>query len=361
MLNFIIFTSILIVCYLTFFFKQSNKPPQYTLMDRGHTTILKAIAIIMVVWGHVGAMMGVPNIQFVGGVGVSLFLICSGYGLFSSYKSNVEKYGEFHGLKDYWKKKVIKVVIPYWVVEIFGLSLVGETDVSVVIKDLFFITPATSYGWYMQYLMICYILFWIVMIFKKIIFKNTFYYALVSCFLLWFIVESLLFADPNMPFLRARQMLAFPLGVLLSFYIKSITNFVSDKKHILLLILVSIIGVIVTGISQLDIVKTLPYLISNAVSLFTVLPIAIGIVVITIVVQFAFQNAFLYTIGAYSYEIYLIHAFSLETINKSTTSLLIFIFVTIILVITLARFQKAIDIFSGRKHGRFNSGYPYKK
>lgn len=35
----------------------------------------------MIVWAHFGAKVGIGGIQFIAGVGVCLFLICSGYGL----------------------------------------------------------------------------------------------------------------------------------------------------------------------------------------------------------------------------------------------------------------------------------------
>ncbi|AJI22863.1 acyltransferase [Priestia megaterium] len=368
MAKFTFFTLVLAFFYLGFFLKKNNRIQKYRLMDRNHTTVLKSLAILMVVWGHVGATLGVSNIQFIGGVGVSLFLICSGYGLFTSYKINKEKYGEADALKDYWKKKIIKVIIPYWIVELIGLGVTHKWDIGVVIKDLFFITPATPYGWYMQYLIICYILFWAVTKLKVyiLISKYNFHYYLIAGFLLWFVTESLFFANPDMPFLKARQMFSFPLGVLLSLYIDRIVEILSSKKVTVYFMLIGMFGLFVTVFSQLSLVKKLPYLISNTISLFTVLPIALSIIVITMAVPFIFQNQFLYQTGKYSYELYLIHAFSLDLIDKSIINLLEFILVTLILVIGLSKLQKIIKIkvtsnLDRRKYGRFNGGYPYKE
>lgn len=46
-------------------------------------------------------MLSVGGIQFIGGIGVALFLICSGYGLEVSYEKN--------GLKDFWMKRMLGV------------------------------------------------------------------------------------------------------------------------------------------------------------------------------------------------------------------------------------------------------------
>ncbi|NER42509.1 hypothetical protein G3M54_18170 [Bacillus megaterium NBRC 15308 = ATCC 14581] len=220
----------------------------------------------------------------------------------------------------------------------------------------------------MQYLIICYILFWAVTKLKVyiLISKYNFHYYLIAGFLLWFVTESLFFANPDMPFLKARQMFSFPLGVLLSLYIDRIVEILSSKKVTVYFMLIGMFGLFVTVFSQLSLVKKLPYLISNTISLFTVLPIALSIIVITMAVPFIFQNQFLYQTGKYSYELYLIHAFSLDLIDKSIINLLEFILVTLILVIGLSKLQKIIKIkvtsnLDRRKYGRFNGGYPYKE
>ncbi len=81
-------------------------------MDRSFTTVIKGFSILTVVWAHTGAKLGMGGIQFIAGIGVALFLICSGYGLEVSYHKN--------GLKHFWKKRFLKVCIPFWVVELMA-------------------------------------------------------------------------------------------------------------------------------------------------------------------------------------------------------------------------------------------------
>ena len=82
---FVLFTFLILVSYLLGFIK---KPEKYQWMDRNYTTAIKGFSILTVVWAHSGAMLSVGGIQFIAGIGVALFLMCSGYGLEISYEKN---------------------------------------------------------------------------------------------------------------------------------------------------------------------------------------------------------------------------------------------------------------------------------
>ncbi|WP_394223007.1 acyltransferase family protein [Priestia aryabhattai] len=346
---FVLFSMAFTIAYMVFEITSLKKVREYSFMDRSHTNIIRAIAILMVLWGHVGANLGVQNIQFIGGIGVTLFLFLSGYGLFSSYEKNVYRYGMKLDVKDYWKKKFTKIILPFWIVEILGLLLIGKFNFYTVIKDLLFLNPATSYGWYMQYLIICYIIFWLVIQVKELMHLRSIYvfYFLIGCFIIWFVIDSLFFANPDMPFLRARQMLAFPLGVGLSYYLRRIEKINYFLKNIKVQIAYSLLGIIlgmgITLVTQLGAIKSFPYLESNIISLFTVLPMGLSIIVITNLFQKAFKNSFLFLVGTVSYEIYLVHAFTLNIIDGTFIGLVIFSLATIASVSCLFFIQKVVN------------------
>lgn len=88
-------------------------------------------------------------------------------------------------------------------------------------------------------------------------------------------------------------------------------------------------------VTQLNVIKSQPYIISNALSLLTVLPLAIVILLIGILITRLFRNLFLYECGLVSYEIYLIHIYTLSVVSKSVLSLMFFIIITICLAILL--------------------------
>ena len=193
-------------------------------MDRNYTTAIKGFSILTVVWAHSGARLSVGGIQFIAGIGVALFLICSGYGLEISYEKN--------GLQGFWKKRLLGVCLPFWLVEVAGLLITGTFSVRTYLLDFFFLKPATGYGWFMGYIVICYLIFYAVKRFVPVKKRRA---VLVGAFVAWFVLESVFFANPDMPFLRTRQMLSFPCGVLLAKHKGKIEVALTKTKSVLIL------------------------------------------------------------------------------------------------------------------------------
>ena len=75
-------------------------------------------------------------------------------------------------------------------------------------------------------------------------------------------------------------------------------------------------------ITQLNAVKSLPYIVSNAMALLTCLPMAIGIMAFGKSFNGIFENKMLSVTGMISYEIYLVHTFTLGIIKLSIISVL---------------------------------------
>lgn len=194
-------------------------------MGRSFTAAVKGFAILTVVWAHIGAHFGVGGIQFAAGTGVALFLICSGYGLECSYRKN--------GLKQFVSKRFLRVCIPFWIVEFFGLLAEGKLTLQEYFKNALFIDCT----WYLQFIMICYILFFLnKLICEKLNLKKKHDWILWGiCTIVWFITESCFLADTAMPFLRARQILSFPLGIAAARNRDTIVEFMSRKKKTLLI------------------------------------------------------------------------------------------------------------------------------
>ena len=109
------------------------------------------------------------------------------------------------------------------------------------------------------------------------------------------------------------------------------------------------------AITQLNVVKNLPYLVSNAMALLTCLPMAIGIMVFGKSFSKLFENNLLAVTGWVSYEIYLVHAFTLGIIKPSIISVYIFVVVTYVVAYILHIGMRKI------KNDRFNGSYINKK
>lgn len=99
--------------------------------------------------------------------------------------------------------------------------------------DFSFMKPATGYGWFMRYIVVCYLIFYAV---KRITKDSKMQMmTLLGAFAAWFVLESVFFANPDMPFLRARQMLSFPCGVLLAIYKEKKENALTKTTSTLIL------------------------------------------------------------------------------------------------------------------------------
>ena len=336
-LTFLIFT-----CYLLGFVK---KPEKYQWMDRNYTTAIKGFSTLTVVWAHSGARLSVGGIQFIAGIGVALFLMCSGYGLEVSYEKN--------RLKGFWKKRLLSVCLPFWGVELVGLLVTGTFSIKTYLLDFCFLKSATSYGWFMRYIVLCYLIFYVV---KRLIKDSRMQtMALFGTFTIWFVLESVFFANPDMPFLRARQMLSFPAGVLLAVNKYKIERTLTRAKNILILTGGGTVGLLFMAITQLNAVKSLPYIVSNVMALLTCLPMAIGIMAFGKLFSELSENKMLAVTGMISYEIYLVHAFTLGMIKPSVVSVLAFVVVTVTLAyVTYFTIGKM-------KNGKFNNYYPHKE
>ena len=206
MKSLMLFTSVLFAIWCGLYIYSGKENKITTFLDMEHTNILKGYAIFFVLVGHVGQYAGVNGIEYPAGVGVSLFLILSGYGITLS----VEK----HGLSRYWKKRILRVFVPYILAEtVYMLIARPNRNIVDIILDFTLLKPTHPFGWYLHYILICYILFYIV----NLLIKN-YRYRMIGIGILfagWFLVKSVWMIDET-PFLQARQMLAFPLGMLLA-------------------------------------------------------------------------------------------------------------------------------------------------
>ncbi len=124
-------------------------------IKRQTTTILKAIAIIAVVSGHLGL------IHRGGAIGVSIVLVISGYGLTKSWDKNT-------GVL-FWKKRLTSVWVPYflWTVllisvcTLFGkyrLNGMKTTDYVLTLLGLHPTPILDPTMWYIPYIFLCYAL-----------------------------------------------------------------------------------------------------------------------------------------------------------------------------------------------------------
>lgn len=85
-----------------------NNERKYDFLGFSQTNSIRGIAILMVILMHSSCNFGLRIFTPLGGIGVALFLILSGYGLTESYKRKK--------LELFWKSKFSKIWIPYAIV-----------------------------------------------------------------------------------------------------------------------------------------------------------------------------------------------------------------------------------------------------
>ena len=149
-------------------------------------------------------------------------------------------------------------------------------------------------------------------------------------FAIWFVLESVFFVNPDMPFLRARQMLSFPAGVLLAMNKDKVERTLTKAKNTLVL-MEDTVCLLFMAITQLNMVKSLPHLVSNAMARLTCLSMSIGIMIFEKSFSGFFENRMLSTTRMISYEIYLVHAFTLGMVKSSVILVSAFVVITVTL------------------------------
>lgn len=103
------------------------------------------------------------------------------------------------------------------------------------------------------------------------------------------------------------------------------------------------------GITQLNIIKELPYLVSNGLAVLTCFPLAISVIGAASRMPVLFNNYFFVWIGCISYEMYLVHAFTLGLLEQRLYSVFAFLILTMSLACGLnCAVKRSI------KNGRFN-------
>lgn len=274
-----------------------------------HTNQLKGIAIMMVLFSHIGYFLDSGKsflypLSVAGGVGVNIFLLLSGYGL------TISELKHHHNPLMFYLKRLKRVFLPMWIILIFFLLLdYFLLNISYPVRTIFytaigFIPDADIYTvfnsplWYFTLILFYYLIFPLVFWRKMPIFSA----ALI------FIISVLILKYIKLPVvedvfkLYKLHFIAFPLGVSFAILQTSkykITNLIKGVNPILRYILV---GLLVWSVSYTAIHSGVgeKTTIEQSISLVTMASF------IFIILLLPFKSHFLILLGIYSYEIYLI-------------------------------------------------------
>lgn len=288
------------------------------LLSIAATQELKGIAILAVVFGHIGYFLVDDNrflfpLSVGAGVGVNIFLFLSGYGL------TVGQLNKSLSAPKFYRKRALKIFIPFWIALAFFLVLDASVlhryySWSYIARSIAGFFPradmaddVNSVFWYLTWILFFYLLFPLVFIRHRV---------WLSALILFALGEALVRWNPAVIELVTRlyqvHTVAFPLGMIaasLLFESREKNNAIATalrhwratlSRVQYFMVIALLIGAIVysayydSGIGQ-SILK------EQAMSMVTTL---------ALVMLFAlkrFELRVLALIGFFSYEIYLLH------------------------------------------------------
>lgn len=222
-----------------------------------------------------------------GGAGVAVFLIVSGYGLSISTSKK--------GLKGFWSKKFVRVFLPWLLVWLIMILLKKEKLFSYSSLSSLFLLTSTN--WYLQYLLLCYLLFYIS---HKWFYK--FRWLLLSCF---FILSFAFWGN-----IQAEQSCSFLIGCLIAEKAKLFKWIVEKIKVIFIISL--FLGISFLAVKQLSLVRSLMdnvCLVDHAINMVMKTSIAISVMMLVRLLWSQLNGRLTMFIGKISYELYLVHLF----------------------------------------------------
>lgn len=289
------------------------------------TNELKGLGILTVVFAHF-AYMKVTNADFlfplsiIAGVGVDLFLFMSGFGLTVGMLKRPMK------TVDFYKKRVIKIFIPFWIALIImfiadALFMDKTYSVGYIIKSMLgFFPTADGFGdvnspfWYITWMIMFYLLY------PLVFFKDKPWLTAIILAVIATIIGTFNIFDLGSNWLHRLHTVAFSMGIILAWllqvkegeknrfieYIKDFRDNSKDMKYIV----IAIMFVIVFYVSQRTGAGSWPSLTAILGQGFFVEQLMSIVIMLAFTVIFILKKVdskFLTMYGVYSYEVYLIH------------------------------------------------------
>ena len=323
--NLFLSTNIVIVALVAVILFTFKKSQHTDIFPISVTQELKGLGILTVVFAHF-AYMKVTNTDFlfplsiIAGVGVDLFLFMSGYGL------TIGMLKKPMPVLDFYKRRVIKIFIPFWV----ALILIFAADA--IFLGIFYPVPymiqsllgwfptAVGFGdvnspfWYITWMMMFYILFPLVFIVSKP-WLSAIILAVIAT-----VIGTLNHLEMGDNWLHRLHTVAFSMGIVCAWLlmetkdkqnklVKAIKKF-RNNSNLLRLIIIALMFLIVAYMSLHTTANHWPTLTSILGKGFYVDQFTSIIIMIAFIVIFSLKkldNKFLSIYGVYSFEVYLIH------------------------------------------------------
>lgn len=251
------------------------------------------MAIMMVLICHVGTTLFGRLLYPFGGIGVSTFLILSGYGLMESYKQ--------HGLDGFWRKRLSRVLVPYLIFLLVYCAYRWLANGEFPIFNLRY--------WFVEYIVIWYVLFYFIM--KYCPKCRWLLLSIAAIVIIWV-----------MSCLQAQQSLCFMAGILISEKKDAVAS-ISRKRLIQIAVSCVLISFLAFFVAQwvavcrshldptsMQLLHAVKYIadddmLQKFIQILTKLPLGLFVIIMMTLLDHV-KIPLLEPIGRISYEIYLV-------------------------------------------------------
>ena len=308
------FCFLCLLLYVIALLSCSRNKSGFNFMSFDHSIAYRGVSALIIMLSHAAGRFGVRYFTPLGGIGVAVFLISSGYGLNESYKKKGMEIG-------YWKPKTVRLFFPYAVV-IIALRLYSAIEGSE------FDFP---YYWFIDYILVWYAAFYIIAILPGLYARR--YSALGIIGLVFFLLGG---------GLRAEQAISFLLGVWISDNTKRAEKVLTSKIMILCM---AMVGAALLALKQVPIIRSYEDThLWYALQISMKLPFALALIGITQKIQSLVNNSLISAIGIASYEFYLVHYRLLDLLRNGVVGMVWFLALSLILSIALNKLTRKIQL-----------------
>lgn len=296
------------------------------MLSKSHTEQLKGISIILVMAGHLITLnkLSLPQEwRFLATFSVDVFLVLSGYGLTKSFISK--------GLNGFFSKRLLNVVLPFIIANIFIYAVYGHQLYDFVsffrtITFNMFDLKLDGTMWFIYFILMWYILFWIVFSLPLTIKLKSLLFLIISILINFYASKM---PYPTLAGQFSLHAFSFPLGIIVAVYNKN-----DSLKNCLLASLLSTLFIL----SYYSLFQK--FTSQNYVACC----VLYGLASIFIFPLLNIQSSLLEWFGKYSYEAYLVEGI-LFRFNYSKQQLLnaaLFFCITMVSAIILQFIHKSI-------------------
>ena len=259
-----------------------------------------------------------------GGIGVAIFLILSGYGLMESYK--------LKGFENYFKNRFMRLYIPYFIwIPVYVSILVGN-HLPIGLSDIRY--------WFIEYVSLWYISFYIIL--KYFNDYRWPLFGLIALVSFWIL-----------PCLQAQQSLSFIVGMVISDCKSKIVHINKSTlcRFTVLFIVIGALAFLAKQLLAMSIADTTSAniliqsnvgsddILRKFVQIFTKLPIALAIIIVLQIVPSALHFM---RLGTIAYELYLVQMPFYCMINANCLNLVYFLLFIIISAIVLGWINRKV-------------------